>query len=332
MTRVRQSAALVAAAFCGPLLAGGFDPWTQSAHYELEYRVDLTPLVVRPADSIRVWVPTPAANAHQQVLSTNIKSPWTHRETQDRYGNRYIYLEAAGKETAKGGALVMHFVVERSPSKGVRQSSVRPDTALDPRRYLAAQRRVPIGGLIRQIAERESSSRETDAQKIRAFYDYVTRTMRYSKHGQGWGRGDALWACDARYGNCTDFHSVFVGLARSQKIPARFIIGFPIPADKTAGEIGGYHCWTEAYDRQRGWVPLDASEAWKTKRLDDYFGTLPSDRVAFTVGRDLVLEPPQQGEPLNYFIYPYAEVDGQPVERVPWKLRFRRLAAPKAGD
>ncbi len=331
MTRARQSAALVAAAFCGPVLAGGFDPWTQSARYELEYRVDLTPLVVRPADSIRVWVPMPAANAHQQVLSTSIESPWSHRETRDQNGNRFVYLEAAGKENAKGGALVMRFVVQRSPSKGVPQSDARPGTPLDPGRYLAAQRRVPIDGLIRQIAERESASRETDAQKIRAFYDYVTRSMRYSKHGQGWGRGDALWACDAKYGNCTDFHSVFIGLARSQKIPARFIIGFPIPADKTAGEIGGYHCWAEAYDPRRGWVPLDASEAWKTKRLDDYFGKLPSDRVAFTVGRDLVLEPPQQGEPLNFFIYPYAEVDGQTVEKVPWKLHFRRLALPKTG-
>jgi len=36
------------------------------------------------------------------------------------------------------------------------------------------------------------------------------------------------------------------------------------------------------------------------------------NRVQFTVGRDIRLDPPQQGDPLNYFIYPYAELDGKP--------------------
>ncbi|VAW13423.1 hypothetical protein MNBD_BACTEROID05-565, partial [hydrothermal vent metagenome] len=27
-------------------------------------------------------------------------------------------------------------------------------------------------------------------------------------------------------------------------------------------------------------------------------------------GRDIVLNPKQSGDPLNYFVYPYAEVDG----------------------
>ena len=40
---------------------------------------------------------------------------------------------------------------------------------------------------------------------------------------------------------------------------------------------------------------------------------IPSDRIEFTVGRDLLLSPAQNGPPLNYFIYPYAEVDGKPV-------------------
>jgi hypothetical protein len=35
--------------------------------------------------------------------------------------------------------------------------------------------------------------------------------------------------------------------------------------------------------------------------------------VTLSVGRDLVLEPPQAGEPLNYLLNPYAEADGKPV-------------------
>jgi hypothetical protein len=29
-----------------------------------------------------------------------------------------------------------------------------------------------------------------------------------------------------------------------------------------------------------------------------------------------MLEPRQSGEPLNYFVYPYAEVDGKPVPEI----------------
>jgi hypothetical protein len=47
-----------------------------------------------------------------------------------------------------------------------------------------------------------------------------------------------------------------------------------------------------------------------------YFGSLTEDRVHFSTGRDIDLEPRQQGPSLNYFIYPYAEVEGQPYPQV----------------
>ena len=43
-------------------------------------------------------------------------------------------------------------------------------------------------------------------------------------------------------------------------------------------------------------------------------------------GRDLVLEPKQQGGPVNFFIYPYLEVDGKPGgAQVEKTFRFRNL-------
>jgi len=98
-------------------------------------------------------------------------------------------------------------------------------------------------------------------------------------------------------------------MLRSQGIPARFLIGFPIP-DADEGAIPGYHCWAEFHDEKRGWLPIDASEAKKKGMADAYFGTIPNDRIEFTAGRDIVLSPPQRGEPLNYFVYPYAEAEG----------------------
>lgn len=310
--------------------AADFDPWTQTARYEFEYRVDLSAL---PAGSDRrVWIPAPADTDSQRVLSTEIESPWTHRMTTDWYGNRIIFAEDSG-EHVEDSELVARFVVERSPSSGVPPTAQasHPGERLDPARYLSAQRKIPLDGVIADIAAHESRGLKSDAEKIRAFYDYVIRTMTYAKHGEGWGAGDAVWACTSKYGNCTDFHSLFIGMARSQGIPARFLIGFPIPADETSSEIASYHCWAEVYQADRGWFPIDASEAKKSSRIEDYYGSIPSDRIEFTVGRDLTLAPPQSGEPANFFIYPYGEVDGRPVESIPARFRFVRFSTEPVG-
>jgi hypothetical protein len=63
---------------------------------------------------------------------------------------------------------------------------------------------------------------------------------------------------------------------------------------------------------------FEASE----ERHDYYFGHLDAARVAFAMGRDLVLKPPQKGEPLNYLIYPYAEIDGAAVPQNEIKTKF----------
>jgi transglutaminase-like putative cysteine protease len=147
--------------------------------------------------------------------------------------------------------------------------------------------------------------------------------MKYDKSGTGWGHGDVLYACDAKKGNCTDFHSLFIAMARSQGIPARFEIGFPLPSDKRSGEIAGYHCWSDFYVDGKGWIPVDISEAWKHPEKHDYFfGSHDVNRVQFSMGRDLRLSPPQDGKPLNYLVYPYVEVDGQEYSNVSMAFSF----------
>jgi transglutaminase-like putative cysteine protease len=302
------------------------DAWSERARYRVEYRVDLPQLAVRPGQRVRVWVPYPASTADQTVESGEIDSPWPYRLTRDQLGNQVVYLEGEGPAAAP---LVMRVVVARAPAHGLPPGAIAPGTPEDPHGYLAPARLVPLDGLIRQVAEQESKGLTGDDAKARAFYQYVVRTMSYDKSGEGWGHGDAIWACTNKRGNCTDFHSLLIGMARSQGIPARFEIGFPIPSGD-AGEIPGYHCWAEYYSNARGWVPLDASEAKKSGKTDAYFGALPNDRVQFSMGRDLRLEPPQAGPPLNYFVYPYVEIDGTPVSDLKASVRFERLPPASA--
>ena len=117
--------------------------------------------------------------------------------------------------------------------------------------------------------------------------------------------------CAAGKGNCSDFHTLFIAMTRSREIPAVFEIGFPLPADKKKGDVGGYHCWAWFQGDDDRWRPVDASEADKDPtRADYFFGTICANRVAFSRGRDLILDPPQRGDPVNFLIYPYIEVDG----------------------
>src|SRR5262249_52364577 len=159
-------------------------------------------------------------------------------------------------------------------------------------RLLKPDARVPIDGKpLELIKDRTLPS---DAmEKGRVLYDVVNNHMRYSKEGTGRDLGDAVWACDSKYGNCSDFHSLFISLARSQQIPAVFEIGFPLSTQRGAGEIAGYHCWAK-FHTSKGWVPVDISEANKNPEMREYyFGNLTEDRIALSSGRDLELVPKQ---------------------------------------
>lgn len=52
--------------------------------------------------------------------------------------------------------------------------------------------------------------------------------------------------------------------------------------------------------------------------------------MQFSRGRDLKLAPPQSGEPLNYFIYPYVEVDGNPLEDLKKTFTYKDIESAPA--
>jgi transglutaminase-like putative cysteine protease len=97
---------------------------------------------------------------------------------------------------------------------------------------------MPIGGQFAEIAKEAINGKENDSKLIqaRALYDYIIDNMRYMKFGD-YGRGDAVYACDSKTGNCTEFHSFFISLARSIGIPARFSIGASIPSERNEGGL-----------------------------------------------------------------------------------------------
>jgi len=295
-----------------------------SRHFTFHYAFTVKNL---PAGKkVRIWIPAAQSDDYQEVRVVSVHGDLPLKKTSEsKYGNQIYYAESSSAQPE------LHFDVEYDVVRRERVALGQSAPHLTPASLSSAERQedlqpdvlVPITGLPADLAVKVTEGKTQPLDKARAIYDYLFTTMRYDKTGTGWGHGDVLYACDAKKGNCTDFHSLFIAMARSQGIPARFEIGFPLPPDKHSAEIAGYHCWSDFYIDGQGWIPVDISEAWKHQEKRDYFfGSHDVNRVQFSMGRDLRLSPPQNGKPLNYFVYPYVEVDGQEFPNVDLAFSF----------
>ncbi len=317
-----------------PMAVRAADEFSPPARtFRLTYQVTLRDIPAG-AQRVRVWIPRAVTDPNQTVVLKKVNGPIRLRETREApLGNHILYGEMLHPQPGPAEFMVDYEVTRKEYSRGDYESLAKAShgSAAAPKdlaRFLEPDRLVPIDGRIKELADENTRGKEGTVERAHALYDYVFRTVRYDKSGTGWGRGDSLWVCDAKHGNCTDFHSLFISLARAEGIPARFEIGFPVPAG-TEGTIPGYHCWAEFFLNGVGWVPVDISEAWKDPQKHDYFfGTLDANRVQFSVGRDLMLQPKQDGTPLNYFIYPYVEVDGKPFEGIEKRFSYRETPSP----
>ncbi len=277
--------------------------------------------------AVDIYIPLPAENAAQRVVQQSIEASLPGEiGIETVYGNRFYRIRRPANVNAPISAELRWTVSREVVNAGDERSLSEEER----QRYLAPNALVPVHHAILEpiLAEvHRMRADDSPASTARAIYDWVVDNVEYKKVGVGWGNGDTFWACNERYGNCTDFHALFISLARSEGIPARFEIGFPIPDERGAGEIGGYHCWVQSYLPGQGWIPIDASEAAKhPEKREMYYGSHPANRIQFTTGRDLVLSDNAEAPPLNYFIYPHVEVDGKPWRvKVDTRFSYRDL-------
>jgi uncharacterized Ntn-hydrolase superfamily protein/transglutaminase-like putative cysteine protease len=294
----------------------------KSRDFEVTYRATVRD-IPDDAKALDVWLPIPQTDRYQTIHRLTIDAPGPPTIGREgRFGDHCLHVRIS---SPRGPVTVAwNARATRRENPGTLEPLGDAERALD----LAPEPLVPLSGPVRDLADQATAGLPSDAARARAIYDKVTAMMRYDKSGTGWGRGDALFACDAKRGNCSDFHALVIGMARSSGIPARFAIGLPLPEARGSGEteINGYHCWAELYVGGRGWVPVDASEAVKhPSRREYFFGHHDENRLELSRGRNLTLSPAQRGPALNFFVDPYAEVDGRPHAAVDRKVSFQDL-------
>lgn len=308
------------------IFAGQTQPRTRSFHFEYKAIVKDIPSGAKHVD---LWVPVPHDDTYQQIRNLRIDSPYPYKMATAQHQNTILHV---GIDQPKDStfSITLSFDAERTEHIQPRlfggPALARDEDPKELSQFLKPDRLVPLDDKIRAWARDvvEKANAYTDLEMARAIYNHVVSTVKYDKTGKGWGRGDIYYACQERRGNCTDFHAIFIGYARAVGIPARFAIGFPLPADRGEGKIAGYHCWAEFYAKGIGWVPVDASEAGKDPSKREYFfGAHDENRVEFSKGRDVTLTPRQKGDALNYFVYPYTEIDGRSPGETAYQVEYR---------
>lgn len=271
--------------------------------FEFSYKVQVPDITGKA----KMWIPIAKSDDFQKVEILTLDVPVKERMLKEtQFGNTILYLELAPEHI--GQTVEVVYKVKR------KEKAAYEDLRSIPEMYLTPNYLIPVGGRFNDIVKEALEGKRQDSKlmQARALYDYIIDNMQYKKAGK-YGTGDANYACDSKGGNCTEFHSFFISLARTAGIPARFSIGAAIPSERNEGGVDGYHCWAEFYADGKWW-PVDISEGNKYTALATYyFGHHPANRIELSKGRDLKVEPGPVSGSINFHAYPVMEVGGKAV-------------------
>jgi transglutaminase-like putative cysteine protease len=277
----------------------------------------------------RLWVPYPLSDRNQVVSDIRVTGNFASSGVySDRtHGTPMLYAEWPREATSR--TLSFSFRVERREVAQRNLPATEPAwSPADYADYLLPTSLGPTTGEVKTLADRITKGSHTNLDKARAIYNWTVENMYRDPDTRGCGLGDVCLLLKRPGGKCTDISSVFIALCRAAGVPAREIFGIRL-GKKAEEDISTYqHCWVEFFVPGYGWVsadPADVRKAMlveklapdnpKTKEYRAYFwGGIDPYRVALAKGRDLRLNPPQAGTPLNTFGYPYAEIGGKPLD------------------
>lgn len=288
------------------------------------------------ATQARLWIPYPISNEHQEITDYQIEGNYNYSGIFRESTSGTMLLYAEWQDPNQFPQLNLSYHIKRSEWIMKDFSITEGELPIDVQEYLQPTTLGPTDGIVKEIADEVTKDNDTLLEKAIAIYDYLIEHGERDANLSFCGDGDVCTLLKNLRGKCADFSSVFVALSRSAGVPAREIFGTRIYKD---GDItGAYHCHAEFYLPDYGWIPVDPSDVAKLmlkenleltdeaviSARDYYFGTQTETYVDLAEGRDIILNPAQDGDLLNYFMYPYAEVNGEPLDFISQEyLRYK---------
>jgi hypothetical protein len=296
-------------------------------------------------ETAQVWIPYPVSNANQTIMNIKIAGTMSSSGvyTEKKFSTPMLY--ARWDKGVKDRTLTFSYDVTRL--EVIRKEFPSTEAVWDPndyKPYLSKTRLGPIDGEIKILADSITAGQHTVLGKAKAIYDWTCKNTYRNPDTRGCGIGDVYRLLKEPGGKCADISSIYVALARAAGVPAREIFG--IRQGKTMNQdISKWqHCWAEFYLPGYGWVPVDPADVRKmmlkenlelsdekAKAYQKYFwGGVDSYRIKIGEGRDLELNPPQSGDPVNYLMYPFAQVGEKTIdwldpEKFTYKITYHQF-------
>jgi transglutaminase-like putative cysteine protease len=280
-------------------------------------------------DTAELWIPYPVSDKDQDITDVKVSGDYATSSvyTDSTYSTPMLY--ARWEKGAVKRKLAFSFQAKRN--EVIRRDFPAKEAAWDPADYalyLQATKLGPVDGEVGKLAARITSGKKTVLEKAKAVYDWTCENTYRDPKTRGCGAGDVCALLTNPGGKCADIHSVFVALARAAGVPAREVFGIRMGRKDLEDVTTWQHCWAEFYLPGYGWVPVDAADVRKAMltenlKLDDaktteyrtyFWGGIDPYRVKLSVGRDLTLNPQQLGGPVNYLMYPFAQVGGRTID------------------
>lgn len=290
--------------------------------------VDVDLSIQAQGQTARLWIPYPVSDQDQLISDIQTSGDYSAIGvyTDRTYGTPILYAEWPKDATSR--RLKFSFKVERQEIRNHDIPAQEPAwNPGDYAEYLKSTSLGPTDGEVKKLSDSIIKGKKTVLEKAKAIYDWTCENMYRDPNTVGCGKGDVCQLLQKPGGKCTDISSVFIALARAAGVPAREIFSVRLGKKSQEDVTTWQHCWAEFFLPGYGWVTVDPADVRKamlvenldlkdakTKVYRDYFwGGIDPYRVVIAHGRDVVLNPPQEGPPLNTFGYPYAEVGGLPI-------------------
>ena len=285
-----------------------------------------TPAVKADTAHVDLWVAYPVSDEFQTISDMTITGNYDTRAIYRDSVSEALYLYLTWDNPSENPLCTMQFHISQ---KDRRNSDITDSGAAYPEiilPYLKATKFIPADNPdMLKIAQAAVQDKTTTLEKAQAIYDWVVENTFRDPAVKGCGLGfpgRTLQQCNGG-GKCADLSAVFVTLARAAGIPARDVYGLRLGSPKDGDVTSGFHCWAEFYLPGTGWVMVDPADVRKmmlVHKLELKDKDTAEWRKFFWGGDDLfrlVLEKNARGvnlanagEPIPYFMYPAAQVDG----------------------
>ncbi|OGR24833.1 MAG: hypothetical protein A2139_10945 [Desulfobacca sp. RBG_16_60_12] len=216
--------------------------------FEFLYRVKLPEITA----TARMWLPLPATDSFQTVEVKSINAPGKQSILKEReHANRVLFLELGPENSGKN--VEIRYQVQRLEKAAY--AAPTPDQG----KYLKAERLVPTNENFRRIAEKVVQGKTGDLVRARALYDHVIDRMRYMKYGDGWGKGDAVYAATPAPATAR------ISTPTSLPWPGRWASRRASPSARQSLRSGTRAGWT-AITAGRSSLPMASGGPWTSAR------------------------------------------------------------------